>query len=101
MLEEKIAGVLEQALKDVQITAEQQKKLEGIIEAQIKEGIEDGVNDAVDQTVVSVNAGFDEYEQAIAGGLADATDGLEAQIKDAINDPIGQLQGGQIGRAHV
>jgi len=97
MLEEKIAGVLEQALKDVQITAEQQKKLEGIIEAQIKEGIEDGVNDAVDQTVVSVNAGFDEYEQAIAGGLADATDGLEAQIKDAINDPIGQLQGGLSG----
>src|SRR5699024_525905 len=86
--------VLEEALKDVQITGEQQKQLEAMIKAQIQEGIENGVHDAVDQTVVSVNAGFDEYEQAITGGLADATNGLESQIQEAIDDPIGQLQGG-------
>lgn len=94
LIEEKLEGVLEEALKDVQITGEQQKQLEAMIKAQIQEGIENGVHDAVDQTVVSVNAGFDEYEQAITGGLADATSGLESQIQEAIDDPIGQLQGG-------
>jgi len=94
LIEEKLEGVLEEALEDVQITGEQQKQLEEMIKAQIQEGIENGVNDAVDQTVVSVNAGFDEYEQAITSGLADATNGLESQIQEAIDDPIGQLQGG-------
>src|SRR5690625_700148 len=86
--------VLDEALKDVKITQEQQKQLEEMIRAQIKDGIENGVNEAVNQTVVSVNAGFDEYEQAITDGLSEATSGLETQIKQALNEPIGQLQGG-------
>lgn len=94
LLEEQITVVLDEALKDVQLTGEQQQKLEAMIRTQIKDGIESGVNDAVGQTVVSVNDGFDEYEGAIAAGLAGATEGLESQIKSAIDEPINQLQGG-------
>ena len=94
MIDGKLTAVLEDALKDVKITEDQQKQLETMIKTQIKDGIENGVNDAVNQTVVSVNAGFDEYEQAVTNGLKDATNGLEAQIKQALNEPIGELQGG-------
>ncbi|HLR71245.1 MAG TPA: YhgE/Pip domain-containing protein [Pseudogracilibacillus sp.] len=94
IIDSNIESVLEEALKDVQITQEQQKQLEEMIRAQITDGIENGVNDAVNQTVVSVNTGFDEYEQAITDGLNDATNGLDTQIKQALNEPIGELQGG-------
>lgn len=94
IIDSNLQVVLDEALKDVKITEKQQKQIEEMIRSQIKDGIENGVNEAVNQTVISVNAGFDEYEKAITNGLSDATSGLETQIKKALNEPIGQLQGG-------
>src|SRR5699024_6372116 len=94
LIDNQLQVVLEESLKDVKITQDQQEQLETIIKEQIKDGIENGVNDAVNQTIANVNAGFDEYEEAIADGLNEATSGLEAQIKQALNEPIGELQGG-------
>lgn len=94
MIDSKLSVVLEDSLKDVKITEEQQKQLETMVKTQIKDGIENGVNDAINQTIVSVNAGFNEYEQAVTEGLNDATNGLETQIKQALNEPIGELQDG-------
>lgn len=94
LIEEKLAVVLEESLQGVQLTAEQQQQMEHVIKTQIEEGIESGVNSAINETVTNVNAGFDQYEQAIATGLDDATAGLDSQIKQALGSPIGQLQGG-------
>ena len=94
IIKEKLEVILADALQGVSITPEQQKKLEGIIKNQIATGIEGGVNQAVDQTINSVNDGFDQYTRAVTDGLNGATNGLDQKIKAALNEPIGQLQGG-------
>src|SRR5690625_311234 len=94
LINQEIKVVLDQALENVEITEEQQNQLVKRIEEQIKDGITNGVDDAVTETVQGVHAGFAEYETALTAGLRNATNGLDKQIAQALNEPISDLQDG-------
>lgn len=93
-IQEEIEMILEDVLQDVSITQEQETQLTNMIQEQIEDGIYDGVDTAVNQTVESVDDGFDTYETAIQDGLEGATDGLDEEIQGALSEPIGELQDG-------
>lgn len=93
-IEQKITTILKQGVVAIQneigapdLNVEQ-------IEQKITDSTEDGIRYAIDQVVVGVNQGFDQFENELTSEIAQATDGLDKKIASALNGPIGQLING-------
>lgn len=85
---------LEEVLAGVEITQEQQQKIENIIREKAEPKVEQGVNQALDDANQKIDYRLDNYEKEIMSHLDDITKELETEIKAALDNPIGQLQGG-------
>ena len=90
----KLQDSLDNALKDAHITETQQAQLEAIIKERAQNQVAAGVNEALDAATDRVDGAFDEYEEVLLDRLDDLTVGLETEVKQALNEPIGQLQDG-------
>src|SRR5699024_10622711 len=83
LIEEKLEGVLEEALKDVQITGEQQKQLEAMIKAQIQEGIDDPIGQ-LQGGLTEINNGQSVLRSGVKQ-LADGTQQLQSGSLDLMS----------------
>lgn len=93
-IKNKLETGLSSILQDVTITSEQQKQLEKIIKEKAQTKVEAGVNEALDSATGRVDDAFDDYEELLLEKLENVSTGLETQIKQALDEPIGQLQAG-------
>src|SRR5699024_11090401 len=85
---------LSHALEDVEITPEQQAELEQLIKDKAEPKINEGVQTALDDAADQLDNSLDEYETLLLSNLDDLTHSLEKEVKQALNEPIGQLQDG-------
>lgn len=91
---ERVELALSHALEDVEITPEQQAELEQLIKDKAEPKINEGVQTALDDAADQLDNSLDEYETLLLSNLDDLTHSLEKEVKQALNEPIGQLQDG-------
>lgn len=91
---ENIYTVLDQALTDVVITAEQQVQLEQFIYERAEEKVAAGVDEALDGATDVIDDTLDSYEEKLLSNLDNLANELEKEMSAALDEPIGQLQDG-------
>jgi putative membrane protein len=94
LIQDQINTAVNNILQDVQITPEQQDELEVMIKEKAQDKIVAGVNEALDDATESINGAFVEYEKSFLENLDVLAIGLEKQLQQELDEPIGQLQDG-------
>jgi len=93
-IEQKIEQVLSTSLTAVRDKIGSMDHMTDQVEQQVSQSVDSQIRHAISLTVGGVNAGFDQFEAELTTGVANAADGLDEQIAQALQSPIQRLQNG-------